>query len=83
MSEAGVGNNLITGIVQRIERLEHEKKTISDDITEVYTEAKSQGLDTKALRAAVRRRAADAKKLEEHEMLVDTYMNALQGLVRP
>ena len=49
----------------------------ADDRKEIYLEAKSSGFDTKALRAVIARRRADAKKLAEHEAIVETYTNAL------
>ncbi len=61
----------------RIERLEEDKKTILEDIKEVYGEAKNQGFDTKVLRQIVRIRKIDRAKLEEHEELLDLYKHAL------
>lgn len=77
---AGVGSNSnaqLKSIVERIERLEEQKAELATDIREVYSEAKSSGLDAKALRVIVRRRKQDAAKLKEHEAVVDTYMAAL------
>lgn len=78
MSDLG-GNSRqqLKAIVERIERLEEEKKTIADDIRDVYAEAKGNGYDVKALRAVISKRRQDAQKRAEHEALVDTYMNAL------
>lgn len=67
----------LKAFVERIERLEEEKKTISDDIRDVYAEAKGSGFDVKALRAIIRRRKQDAQAAAEHELIVETYMNAL------
>jgi uncharacterized protein (UPF0335 family) len=61
----------------RIERLEEDKKTVLEDIKEVYAEAKAQGFDTKVLRNIVRIRKIDRAKLEEHEELMDLYKHAL------
>ncbi len=61
----------------RIERLEDDKKTVLEDIKEVYLEAKSQGFDTKILRQIVRIRKIDRAKLAEHEELMDLYKHAL------
>jgi len=61
------------GLVARIERLEDEKAGIASDIKDIYAEAKSNGHDVKALRAVIRRRKQDAKKLEEFEVLVSAY----------
>ena len=63
--------------VQRIERLEEEKKEVAEQIKEVYAEAKSMGFDVKALRQAVRLRKIDAQEREEQEMILDLYLGAL------
>jgi len=61
----------------KIERLEEDKKTVLEDIKEVYAEAKAQGFDTKVLRQIVRIRKIDRAKLDEHEELMDLYKHAL------
>ena len=66
--------------VERIERLEEEKKTISDDIRDVYAESKANGFDVKALRAVIRLRKQDKVKREEEEALIDLYLQAIGGL---
>jgi uncharacterized protein (UPF0335 family) len=67
----------IKAIIERIERLEEEKKTISDDIRDVYAEAKGNGFDTKVLRTIVRMRKQDANERAEQESILETYMHAL------
>lgn len=67
----------LRAIIERIERLEEEKKTISDDIRDVYAEAKGNGFDTKALRTIVRMRKQDANERAEQETILETYMQAL------
>ena len=67
----------LKAIVERIERLEEEKKTISDDIRDVYAEAKGNGFDVKALRSVVRLRRMDANERQEHETILETYLQAL------
>ena len=67
----------LKAIIERIERLEEEKKTISDDIRDVYAEAKGNGFDVKALRTIVRLRKQDANERAEHETILETYMQAL------
>ena len=67
----------LKAIIERIERLEEEKKTISDDIRDVYAEAKGNGFDVKALRAIVRLRKQDANERAEQETILETYMQAL------
>jgi uncharacterized protein (UPF0335 family) len=67
----------LKAIIERIERLEEEKKTISDDIRDVYAEAKGNGYDVKALRTIVRMRKQDANERAEEETILETYMQAL------
>ena len=67
----------LKAIIERIERLEEEKKTISDDIRDVYGEAKGNGFDVKVLRTIVRMRKQDANERAEQETILETYMQAL------
>ena len=67
----------LRSIIERIERLEEEKKTISDDVRDVYAEAKGNGFDVKALRAVVKMRKQDANERAEQETILETYMQAL------
>lgn len=67
----------LKAIVERIERLEEEKKTISDDIKDVYGEAKGNGFDVKVLRTIIRMRKQDADSRQEQETILETYMQAL------
>ena len=67
----------LKAFIERIERLEEEKKTISDDIKDVYAEAKANGFDAKALRAVVRLRKQDVDERKEQEAILDTYLAAL------
>ena len=70
----------LKAIIERIERLEEEKKTISDDVRDVYAEAKGNGFDTKILRTVVRLRKQYSSERAEQEALLDLYMHAL-GMV--
>ena len=70
----------LRSIIERIERLEEEKKTISDDVRDVYAEAKGNGFDVKALRTIVRLRKQDTDERKEQEAILETYMLAL-GMV--
>jgi uncharacterized protein (UPF0335 family) len=72
-----INNSQLKAIVERIERLEEEKKTISDDIKDVYAEAKGNGFDVKVLRRIVRLRKQDANERAEQEAILETYMHAL------
>lgn len=74
---AGFASEQLRAFVERIERLEEEKKSIADDIRDVFAEAKGNGFDTKALREILRRRKADPDQLAEHEAIGGTYMHAL------
>ena len=67
-------------IVERIERLEEEKKTIAADIKEVYAEAKGNGFDTKILRKVISLRKKEASEREDEQSMLDLYMQAL-GMV--
>jgi len=67
----------LRAIVERIERLEEEKKTISEDIKDVYGEAKGNGYDVKALRTIIRMRKQDANERAEQETILETYLQAL------
>ena len=67
----------LKAIIERVERLEEEKKAISDDIRDVFAEAKVNGFDVKALRTIVRMRKLDANERKEQEAILETYMHAL------
>ncbi len=73
----GVAAPQLKAIVERIERLEEEKKAIADDIKDVYAEAKANGFDTKILRTVIRLRKQDKAEREEAETLLDLYLAAL------
>ncbi|TIW89320.1 MAG: DUF2312 domain-containing protein [Mesorhizobium sp.] len=70
----------LRAFIERIERLEEEKKTISDDIKEVFAEAKGTGFDTKAMRTIIRLRKKDQAERQEEEAILDLYKAAL-GMV--
>jgi len=67
----------LKAIVERIEKLEEEKKASSDDIRDVYAEAKGNGFDPKALRSIVRMRKLDSDERREQQEVLETYMHAL------
>lgn len=79
-ASTNVAAGQLRAIVERIERLEEEKKGISDDIKEIYAEAKGNGFDTKVLRQVVRLRKQDSNERKEMEELLDLYLHAL-GMV--
>lgn len=72
-------DDMLRLLIERIERQEKEKKTISDSIREIYSEAKSHGYDVKILRAVIRLRKMEKNERAEYEVLLETYMNALGG----
>lgn len=67
----------LRSLVERIERLNEEQKELGSDIKDVYTEAKSAGYDVKALRQLLRIRRQDPGEVEQLELTLDTYRNAL------
>ena len=67
----------LRSFIERIERLEEEKQTISEDIKEVYAEMKGTGFDTKAVRTIVRLRKKDQAEREEEEAMIELYKTAL------
>jgi uncharacterized protein (UPF0335 family) len=67
----------LKAFIERIERLEEEKRTISEDIKEVYAEAKGNGFDAKILRKIVSLRKQDANERREQEEILETYLRAL------
>ncbi len=73
----GVAVDRLRSIVERIERLEQERKALSDDIKDIYAEAKSAGFDPKVLRQLIRIRKQEAADVEEQETMLDIYRRAL------
>jgi len=67
----------LKAFIERVERLEEEKKALSDDIRDVYAEAKGNGFDVKALRTVVRLRKQDVDERKEQEAILETYLQAL------
>lgn len=78
MSDAhGIARDQLRSFIERVERLEAEKKTIADDIKDVYGEAKSMGYDTKIMKKVVALRKIDDQKRTEEDLVLDTYLSAL------
>ena len=77
MAKSGFAAGQLKSLVERIERLEEEKKTISDDIRDVYAEAKGNGYDVTALRTVIRLRKQDKDERAEQEAILETYLHAL------
>jgi uncharacterized protein (UPF0335 family) len=78
-----VAQDQIRAFIERIERMEEEKKAIAEDIKEIYAEAKGNGFDTKVLRQVVRIRKQDHAERMEQEALLELYMTALGMAVDP
>lgn len=70
-------NNQLKSLIERIEKLEGDKRSIADDIKDVYAEAKGNGFDPKILRKVVALRRQDAEKRLVEQTLISTYMDAL------
>ncbi len=77
MSEGNIAADQLRLFIERIERLEEEKKGIADDIRDVYSEAKGQGYDAKIMRQIVRLRKMTNDDRQEMEAILDTYKSAL------
>ncbi|USI73991.1 DUF2312 domain-containing protein [Sphingomonas morindae] len=77
MSDGNVAADQLRLFIERIERLEEEKKGMQDDIKDVYLEAKSQGYDPKTMRQIVRLRKMEKNARDEAEALLETYKAAL------
>lgn len=73
----GVARDQLRSFIERIERLEEEKKTIAEDIKSVYSEAKSTGFDTKTIKKVIAIRKMDAEQRAEEEAVLETYLAAL------
>jgi uncharacterized protein (UPF0335 family) len=73
----GIAGDRLKSFIERIERLEEERRTLSADIKEVYAEAKGTGFDTKIMRQLIRLRKMDKDDLDEQETLLDIYKRAL------
>lgn len=77
IADSGVAAEELKQFVERVERLEEEKKAIADDIKDVFAEMKGRGFDTKAVRQILRIRKQDRSERQEQEAILELYMNAL------
>ncbi len=73
----GIGADRLRGLIDRIERLEEERRALGSDIKDIYAEAKSAGFDVKVLRQLIRIRKQEPAEVEEQETLLDVYRRAL------
>ncbi len=83
MSDSTFAREQLKTIVERVERLEEEKKAIADDIRDIFAEAKANGFDTKVLRQVIRLRKQDLAERQEQETVLDLYMHALGMIPDP
>ncbi|MBL4837399.1 MAG: DUF2312 domain-containing protein [Kordiimonadaceae bacterium] len=79
----GLSGEQLRGYIERIERLEEDKKGISEDIKEVYAGAKSTGFDVKILRKVIAVRKMDQADRQEQDSLLDVYLHAIDGRQMP
>jgi len=73
----GIASERLKSFIERVERLEEEKRALAEDIKEVYAEAKGVGFDVKIMRQIVKIRKMDQDELDEQETLLDVYKRAL------
>jgi uncharacterized protein (UPF0335 family) len=73
----GIAADRLRSLVERIERLEEERKALGNDIKDIFSEAKSAGFDVKVLRQLIRLRKQEPAEIEEQETLLDVYRRAL------
>jgi len=73
----GIAADRLRSIVERVERLEEEKKALSSDVKDIMAEAKSAGFDVKVIRQVIRIRQQEPAEVEEQETLMDLYRRAL------
>lgn len=73
----GIPADRLRSIIERVERLEEERKALAGDIKDIFTEAKSAGFDVKVIRTIIRLRKQEPSEVEEQETLLDIYRRAL------
>lgn len=76
----GSAQGQLKSVIDRIERLEEDKKSVMEDLKNVYAEAKGNGFDTKVIRKIIRLRKQDTAQRQEEEALLDLYLSAIGGL---
>ncbi|RMD91272.1 MAG: DUF2312 domain-containing protein [Alphaproteobacteria bacterium] len=82
-NRGGVAGDILRSFIERIERLEEEKRGIAEDIREVYAEAKAAGFEPKIMRQVIRIRRLERHEREEQEALLDLYLHAVEGGASP
>lgn len=76
-SVGGIATDRLRSIIERVERLEEERKALASDIKDVFAEAKSAGFDVKTIRSIIKIRAQEPADVEEQETLLDVYRRAI------
>ncbi len=76
-NQGGIAGEQLRSLIERVEHLEEERKATTDDIREVYAEAKAAGFDIKVMRQVVRLRKLDTADRQEQEALLDLYRHAI------
>lgn len=77
VSEGGIAADRLRSIIERVERLDEERKALAGDIKDIFSEAKSAGFDVKTIKQLIRMRKQEPADLEEQETLLDVYRRAL------
>ncbi|GAD09178.1 UPF0335 protein Plav_2034 [Gluconobacter frateurii NBRC 103465] len=77
VSEGGIAADRLRSIIERVERLDEERKALAGDIKDIFSEAKSAGFDVKTIKQIIRMRKQEPADLEEQETLLDVYRRAL------
>lgn len=77
----GIAGDILRSFIERIERLEIDKKAIAEDMKEVYAEAKSSGFEPKIMRKVIALRKMESHERQELEALLDIYLHAVEGTV--
>ena len=77
---ANISRDQLKAFIERIERMEEDKKSIADDIKDIYSEAAGAGFDAKAMKTIIRLRRKTEEERQEEDLILDTYMAALNML---
>ncbi len=77
MAKAAFAKDRLRSFIERVERLEEEKKALADDIKEIYAEAKGEGFDVKIMRQVVQLRKMDKADFQEAEAMLDVYLRGM------
>lgn len=76
-NSGGIATDRLRSVIERVERLEEERKALAGDIKDIFAEAKSAGFDVKVIKELIKLRKQEPAEVEEHETLLDIYRRAL------